>query len=146
MVTLPLLLFFILSPCSESQEDFLDQHQTWNYRAGADKVNVEGITSITQTLEKWGNDIFWQMKHTLLNNPNSLLPELSSLRPVSAAVDNLVREVKVMRRRLEELNERLGVISRTILPLRLSLQSQGRGSAQLRRLPMHRRLYTRRRP
>lgn len=43
----------------------------------ADKVNIEGVYSITQTLEKWGNDIFWQMKHTLLNNPNALLPEFS---------------------------------------------------------------------
>jgi len=43
----------------------------------ADKVNIEGINSITQTLEKWGSGIFWQMKHTLLNNPNALLPEFS---------------------------------------------------------------------
>ncbi|KFP95031.1 hypothetical protein N329_08415, partial [Haliaeetus albicilla] len=77
MVTLPLLLFFILLPCSKSQDDFLDQHQKWNYREGADKVNIEGINSITQTLEKWGNGIFWQMKHTLLNNPNALLPDFS---------------------------------------------------------------------
>ena len=43
----------------------------------ADKVNIGGINSITQTLEKWGNSIFWQMKHILLNNPESLLPEIS---------------------------------------------------------------------
>ncbi|KFV88961.1 hypothetical protein N327_07479, partial [Fulmarus glacialis] len=144
MVTLPLFLFFVLLPCSKSQEEFLD-HQKWNYREGADKVNIEGINSITQTLEKWGNGIFWQMKHTL---PNALLPEFSSLRPVSAAVDNLVREVQSIRKRLEELNERLNVISKTILPIRMNaLQSQRRGNTQLRRLPMHRRrLYARRRP
>ncbi|KFW87261.1 hypothetical protein N305_13943, partial [Manacus vitellinus] len=138
MVTLTLFLLFILLPCSKSQEDFLDQHQKWNYREGADKVNIEGVNSITQTLEKWGNDI----------NPNALLPEFSSLRPVSAAVDNLVREVQSIRKRLEELNERLNVISKTILPLRLNaLQSQRRGNTQLRRLPIHRRrLYVRRRP
>uniref|UniRef100_A0A8D2MG58 Uncharacterized protein n=1 Tax=Zonotrichia albicollis TaxID=44394 RepID=A0A8D2MG58_ZONAL len=148
MVTPPLFLLFILLPCSKSQEDFLDQHQKWNYREGADKVNIEGVYSITQTLEKWGNDIFWQMKHTLLNNPNALLPEFSSLRPVSAAVDNLVREVQSIRKRLEELNERLNVISKIVLPLRLNaLQSQRRGNTQLRRLPTHRRrLYARRRP
>ncbi|KAM9028582.1 uncharacterized protein PRD47_013522 isoform 3-T4 [Ara ararauna] len=78
MVTLPLFLFFILLPFSKSQEDFLDQHQEWNYREGADKVNIEGINSLTQTLEKWGNGIFWQMKDALLNNPNALLPEFSS--------------------------------------------------------------------
>ncbi|KFR08967.1 hypothetical protein Y956_01292, partial [Nipponia nippon] len=145
MVTLPLFLFFILLPCSKSQEDFLDQHQKWNYREGADKVNIEGINSITQTLEKWGNGIFWQMKHTLLT---LLYYSLCSLRPVSAAVDNLVREVESIRKRLEELNERLNVISKTVLPIRLNaLQSQRRGNTQLRRLPMHRRrLYARRRP
>ncbi|KFW06055.1 hypothetical protein N326_09395, partial [Eurypyga helias] len=142
MVTLPLFLFFILLPCSKSQEDFLDQDQKWNYREGADRVSIEGINSITQTLEKWGNGIF------CLNNPNTLLPEISSLRPVSAAVDNLVREAQSIRKRLEELNERLNVISKTILPIRQNaLQSQRRGNAQLRRLPMHRRrLYARRRP
>uniref|UniRef100_A0A8B9R3C8 Uncharacterized protein n=1 Tax=Anas platyrhynchos TaxID=8839 RepID=A0A8B9R3C8_ANAPL len=144
MVTIPLFLFFIFSPCCKSQED---QYQKWDYRDGADKVNIEGVNSITQTLEKWGNSIFWQMKHTLLNNPNALLPEISSLRPVSAAVDNLVREVQSIRKRLEELNERLNVINKAVLPIRLNaLQSQRRGNTQLRRLPMHRRrLYARRR-
>lgn len=79
-----------------------------------------------------------------------ILPYYSfcSLRPVSAAVDNLVREVQSIRKRLEELNERLNVINRTVLPIRLNaLQSQRRGNTQLRRLPMHRRrLYARRRP
>ncbi|KFV13487.1 hypothetical protein N340_10722, partial [Tauraco erythrolophus] len=144
MVTLALFLLFILLPCSKSQEDFLDQHQKWNYREGADKVNIEGIDSITQTLEKWGNSIFWQMKHTLI----LLYYSLCSLRPVSAAVDNLMREAQSIRKRLEELNERLNVISKTVHPIRLNaLQSQRRGNTQLRRLPMHRRrLYARRRP
>eukprot|EP00076_Gallus_gallus_P023169 XP_015144850.1 heme-binding protein 1 isoform X2 [Gallus gallus] len=140
MVTLPLFLFFILLPCSKSQEDFLDHSLKWDYREGADKVNIGGINSITQTLEKWGNSIFWQMKHILLNNPESLLPEISSLRPVSAAVENLVREVQAIRKRLEELNERLNVINKAVLPIRINvLQSQRRGNTQLRRLPMHRR-------
>ncbi|KFU84551.1 hypothetical protein M959_06735, partial [Chaetura pelagica] len=145
MVTL-LFLFFILLPCTKSQEDFLNHHQKWNYREGADKVNIEGINSITQTLEKWGNGIFWQMKHTLLIS--LLFCSLCSLRPVSAAVDNLVREVQSIRKRLEELNERLDVISKTVLPIRMNaLQSQRRGNTQLRSLPMHRRrLYARRRP
>ncbi|KFO96036.1 hypothetical protein N300_13141, partial [Calypte anna] len=148
MVTLPLFVLLIIFPCSKSQEDILGQHLKWDYREGADKVNIEGISSITQTLEKWGNSIFWQMKHTLLNNPHALLPEFSSLHPVSAAVDNLVREVYSIRKRLEELSERLNVLNKTVLPIRLNaLQSQRRGNTQLRRLPIHRRrLYARRRP
>lgn len=65
---------------------------------------------------------------------------LCSLRPVSAAVENLVREVQAIRKRLEELNERLNVINKALLPIRINvLQSQRRGNTQLRRLPMHRR-------
>ncbi|KGL85666.1 hypothetical protein N309_00091, partial [Tinamus guttatus] len=77
MMTLPLFLFFVLLPCSKCQKDFEDQHQKWNYREGADKVNIKGVDSITRTLEKWGNSIFWEMKNTLMNNPNALLPEFS---------------------------------------------------------------------
>lgn len=65
---------------------------------------------------------------------------LCSLRPVSAAVENLVREVQAIRKRLEELNERLNVINKAVLPLRINaLQSQRRANTHLRRLPMHRR-------
>lgn len=73
---------------------------------------------------------------------------LCSLRPVSAAVDNLVRGVQSIKKRLEELNERLNVIRKTVFPIQLNaLQSQRRGNTQLRRIPMHRRrLYARRRP
>ncbi|OWK59326.1 hypothetical protein RLOC_00007895 [Lonchura striata] len=143
MVTLPLFLLFILLPCSKSQ-DFLDQHQKWNYREGGRRSQwVPGF--------RWGPSDELpspkSRKHSL-NGVILLYYSRCSLRPVSAAVDNLVREVQSIRKRLEELNERLNVISKTVLPLRLNaLQSQRRGNTQLRRLPTHRRrLYARRRP
>ncbi|KYO17470.1 hypothetical protein Y1Q_0020075 [Alligator mississippiensis] len=142
------LLFFLLLPSSSCQKDFLNQCQRWNYREG-DKVNIQGIKSLTRTLEKWGNSIFWQMKYSLLNNPNALLPEFSSLRPVSTAVDDLLREVRSITKRLAELNERLRIISKTISPIRYNaLRSQRLSSVQLQRLPFHqrRRMYIRRRP
>lgn len=46
MVTLPLFLFFILLPCSKSQEDFLDHSLKWDYREGGKRwwwVNTGGI-------------------------------------------------------------------------------------------------------
>ncbi|KAG6924969.1 hypothetical protein G0U57_016006, partial [Chelydra serpentina] len=147
MGVLPVLLFFFLLLNCSCQKDFLNQLQRWNYREGADKVNIHGINSVTRMLEKWGNSIFWQMKHSLLSHPNNLLPEFSSLHPVSEALDDLLREVRSMKKRLEELNERLSVMSRTLFPIRFNaLRGQRLSSVQLRRLPFQRRrMYIRRR-
>uniref|UniRef100_A0ACB8FN71 Uncharacterized protein n=1 Tax=Sphaerodactylus townsendi TaxID=933632 RepID=A0ACB8FN71_9SAUR len=71
------LLFFHLLPTTICQKEFPHEIQGWNYRDGADRVNIEGLKSITRMLEKWGNGIFWQMKYSLLSHPNTLLPELS---------------------------------------------------------------------
>ncbi|XP_077791038.1 uncharacterized protein LOC144328984 isoform X2 [Podarcis muralis] len=132
--TLTLLLFFHLLPSSSCQKAFQNHIQEWNYREGADKVNIQGIKSFTRTLEKWGNSIFWQMKHSLLSHPDALLPELSSLRPISEAIDNLLKQVLSMKKRLAELNERLSVMSRTLFPIRYKAQrSQRLGSIHLRR-------------
>ncbi|XP_074840038.1 uncharacterized protein LOC142007323 isoform X2 [Carettochelys insculpta] len=147
MGALPVLLFFLLLLSCSCQKDFLNELQSWNYREGADKVNIHGINSVTRMLEKWGNGIFWQMKHSLLSHPNTLLPEFSSFHPISAALDDLVRQVRSMKKRLEELNERLNVMSRTLSPVRYNaLRGQRLRSVQLRRLPFQRRrMYIRRR-
>ncbi|XP_061495353.1 uncharacterized protein LOC133390554 isoform X2 [Rhineura floridana] len=114
----------------------------------ADQVNIQGIKSFTRMLEKWGNSIFWQMKHSLLSHPNTLLPEFSSLRPVSEAIDNLLKQVHSMKKRLAELNERLTLMSRTLFPIRYkALRSQRLSSTPLRRLPLkQKRMYMERRP
>lgn len=105
------------------------------------------VGPLTSTKQRSWSITLHAQKHSL-NWVILLSYSLCSLRPVSAAVDNLVREVQSIRKRLEELNERLSVISKTVLPLRLNaLQSQRRGNTQLRRLPIHRRrVYARRRP
>uniref|UniRef100_A0ABM5GF70 Uncharacterized protein isoform X2 n=1 Tax=Pogona vitticeps TaxID=103695 RepID=A0ABM5GF70_9SAUR len=74
----PLLLYICLLSVGLCQKELQNQIQEWNYREGADKVNIQGIKSITRVLEKWANSIFWQTKHSLLSHPNVLLPELSS--------------------------------------------------------------------
>ncbi|XP_072856297.2 uncharacterized protein LOC140707338 [Pogona vitticeps] len=137
--TFPLLLYICLLPVGLCQKELQNQIQEWNYREGADKVNIQGIKSITRVLEKWANSIFWQTKHSLLSHPNVLLPELSSLQPVSEAIDNLLKQVNSMKKRLAELNERLNVISRALFPIRYkALRSQRLSSIYLRNRPVKR--------
>ncbi|KAG8138046.1 hypothetical protein E2320_003977 [Naja naja] len=132
---LPLLLLFHFLPNSLCQKEFLDQIQEWDYRDGADKVNVQGTKSITRILEKWGNSIFWQIKFSLLSHPDTLLPELSSLRPASEAIDNLLKQVDSIKSRLAELNERLRIIERTPVVIRYKARrSQKFTNLQLQRL------------
>ncbi|KAJ7329990.1 hypothetical protein JRQ81_016164 [Phrynocephalus forsythii] len=143
----PLLLYIYLLPVGLCQKELQNQIQEWNYREGADKVNIQGIRSITRMLEKWANGIFWQTKHSLLSHPNVLLPELSSLRPVSEAIDNLLKQVNSMKKRLAELNQRLNVISRTLFPIWYkALRSQRLNTIHLRNRAMKRnRIYVWRR-
>uniref|UniRef100_A0A8D0CE89 Uncharacterized protein n=1 Tax=Salvator merianae TaxID=96440 RepID=A0A8D0CE89_SALMN len=134
------LLFFHLLPSSITRKKFQNEIQEWNYREGADKVNIQGIKSTTQILEKWGNSIFWQTKNSLLSHPCTLLPELSSLQPVSEAIDNLLKQVHSIKKRLEELNERLNIMSRKLFPIRYkALRSQRHRTIKLRRLPLKQR-------
>ncbi|KAM6437736.1 uncharacterized protein PHA67_024345 isoform 1-T2 [Liasis olivaceus] len=136
---LPLLLLFHSLPSSLCKKEFLDQIQEWDYREGADKVNVQGTKSITRLLEKWGNSIFWQIKFSLLSHPDTLLPELSSLRPASEAIDNLLKQVNSIKTRLAELNEKLSIMNRTLLPLRYKAgKSQTLSNLQLQRLAVKR--------
>ncbi|KAJ6656394.1 hypothetical protein lerEdw1_003897 [Lerista edwardsae] len=144
----PFLLFFHLLPSGICQKKYLNQIEEWNYREGAEKVNIQGIKSITRMLEKWGNSIFWQMKHSLLSHPNTLLPEVSSLRPISGAIDNLLKQVQSMKKRLAELTERLNIMNRALVSVRYkTLRSPRLNSVPPRRLPLWRqRIFARRPP
>lgn len=142
-----LLLFFHLLPSGICQKKYPNQIEEWNYREGAEKVNIQGVKSITQVLEKWGNSIFWQMKYSLLSHPSMLLPEVSSVRPISEAIDNLLKQVHSMKKRLAELTERLNIMDRVLIPIRFkALRSRRLNSSQPRRLPLllRRRIYAHR--
>uniref|UniRef100_A0A4W5JM61 Uncharacterized protein n=1 Tax=Hucho hucho TaxID=62062 RepID=A0A4W5JM61_9TELE len=47
----------------------------WNYRAGSEKVNMRGVSNLTQVLDNWRFDILTQMKTLLQNDHQSLLPD-----------------------------------------------------------------------
>nr|XP_046234486.1 uncharacterized protein si:ch211-243a20.3 [Scatophagus argus] len=94
---------------SDSEENELD-YGYWNYREGADSVNVASVRSVTRVLDTWGKRIFNEIKTLLHSQPNTLLPDYSRVRPLSESVNDLFREVSLLRRRITELSHRLATL------------------------------------
>ncbi|XP_075896932.1 uncharacterized protein LOC142898066 [Nelusetta ayraudi] len=91
---------------SDSQENELD-YGYWNYREGADRVNVTSVRSVTRVLDAWGKRIFNEIKTLLHSQPNTILPDYSRVRPLSESLNDLFREVSLLRKRITELSHRL---------------------------------------
>lgn len=87
------------------------------YQAPAGRVDLQGKHSITQTLENWGNNIFFQCKNILMNRPQMLLPEYSRVGPLSEALDDLLKEMLALKKRLVELNGRLDAAGKALPPI-----------------------------
>ncbi|XP_074486391.1 uncharacterized protein LOC141764774 [Sebastes fasciatus] len=94
---------------SASEENELD-YGYWNYREGADSVNVASVRSVTRVLDAWGKRIFREIKTLLHSQPSALLPDYSRVRPLSESVNDLFREVSLLRRRISELSHRLATL------------------------------------
>ncbi|XP_059188522.1 uncharacterized protein si:ch211-243a20.3 [Centropristis striata] len=94
---------------SASEENELD-YGYWNYREGADSVNVASVRSVTRVLDAWGKRIFREIKTLLHSQPSTLLPDYSRVRPLSESVNDLFREVSLLRRRITELSHRLATL------------------------------------
>ncbi|XP_035813104.1 uncharacterized protein si:ch211-243a20.3 [Amphiprion ocellaris] len=82
----------------------------WNYREGADSVNVASVRSVTRVLDAWGKRIFSEIKSLLHSQPSTLLPDYSRVRPLSESVNDLFREVSLLHRRITELSHRLATL------------------------------------
>ncbi|XP_041790210.1 uncharacterized protein si:ch211-243a20.3 [Chelmon rostratus] len=94
---------------SASEENVLD-YGYWNYREGADSVNVATVRSVTRVLDAWGKRIFNEIKTLLHSQPSTLLPDYSRVRPLSESVNDLFREVSLLRKRITELSHRLATL------------------------------------
>ncbi|XP_040891456.1 uncharacterized protein si:ch211-243a20.3 [Toxotes jaculatrix] len=92
-----------------NEENELD-YGYWNYREGADSVNVASVRSVTRVLDAWGKRIFNEIKTLLHSQPNTLLPDYSRVRPLSESVNDLFREVSLLHRRITELSHRLATL------------------------------------
>ncbi|KAM4603682.1 uncharacterized protein ACJ7VT_018356 [Polymixia lowei] len=91
------------------EENELD-YGYWNYREGADNVNVASVRSVTRVLDTWGKRIFNEIKTLLHSEPSALLPDYSRVRPLSESVNDLFREVSLLHKRITELNHRLATL------------------------------------
>lgn len=91
------------------EENELD-YGYWNYREGADHVNVASVRSVTRVLDAWGKRIFNEIKTLLHSQPSTLLPDYSRVRPLSESVNDLFREVSLLHRRITELTRRLATL------------------------------------
>ncbi|XP_069024458.1 uncharacterized protein [Embiotoca jacksoni] len=94
---------------ADSEENELD-YGYWNYREGADSVNVASVRSVTRVLDTWGKRIFSEIKTLLHSQPSTLLPDYSRVRPLSESVNDLFREVSLLHRRITELSHRLATL------------------------------------
>ncbi|KAM7419111.1 hypothetical protein PAMA_016297 [Pampus argenteus] len=94
---------------SEDEENELD-YGYWNYREGADRVNVASVRSVTRVLDAWGKRIFNEIKTLLHSQPSTLLPDYSRVRPLSESLNDLFREVSLLHRRITELTHRLATL------------------------------------
>uniref|UniRef100_A0A3B3WKN9 Uncharacterized protein n=1 Tax=Poecilia mexicana TaxID=48701 RepID=A0A3B3WKN9_9TELE len=92
-----------------SEENELD-YGYWNYREGADSVDVASVRSVTRVLDAWGKHIFREIKTLLHSQPSTLLPDYSRVRPLSESLNDLFREVSLMRHRITELSHRLATL------------------------------------
>ncbi|XP_057698591.1 uncharacterized protein si:ch211-243a20.3 [Corythoichthys intestinalis] len=82
----------------------------WNYRDGADNVNVESVRSLTKVLDVWGKGIFKEIKTLLHSQPTTLLPDYSRVRPLSETINDLFKEVSMLHQRITELSDRLATM------------------------------------
>ncbi|XP_071983288.1 uncharacterized protein [Engystomops pustulosus] len=113
--------FISLVSLPHGTKDVIHQLEKWNYREGAGKVNLLGTRSITRTLEKWGNEIFSEGKNILMYQPQVLLPDYTGIRSLAEAIDDLLRDVNSLKKRLHELNERLDNINRGFIRMKLRM-------------------------
>ncbi|XP_048104677.1 uncharacterized protein si:ch211-243a20.3 isoform X2 [Alosa alosa] len=104
---LVVVMVFVAPTCGMSNE--LD-YGNWNYREGAESVDVTYVRSVTRVLDSWGKKIFNEIKTLLHSQPSALLPDYSRVRPLSESLNDLFREVLHLQRRITDLNHRLATL------------------------------------
>ncbi|TNM86270.1 hypothetical protein fugu_008541 [Takifugu bimaculatus] len=106
LLMVPMVVAGATGAKSDSEENELD-YGSWNYREGAERVNVASVPSVTRVLDAWGKRIFTQIKSALQAEPSALLPDYSRVRYLPESLDDLFREVSLLRMRVTELSQRL---------------------------------------
>ncbi|XP_069763859.1 uncharacterized protein [Narcine bancroftii] len=128
--SLHLAFLTLLFSLAQGEKQQVSEHWKWNFREGvfavvyflvslcfcpADRVNINGVGSITRLLNQWGNRIFKQVKDTVLSKPQDVLPDYSRIQPFSEALDDLFREAQALKKRLGDLTESLAGLERAVI-------------------------------
>ncbi|XP_040928465.1 uncharacterized protein si:ch211-243a20.3 [Betta splendens] len=120
------------------REDNELDYGNWNYREGADSVNVASVRSVTRVLDAWGKRLFSEIKTLLHSQPCTLLPDYSRVRPLSESVNDLFREVSLLHGRITELSHRLATLEPSLR--RHGYGEKEDGKEEARRAPAPQRL------
>ncbi|XP_059902235.1 uncharacterized protein si:ch211-243a20.3 [Gadus macrocephalus] len=114
MAASTLLMLLIVAAMATVAQAAADENELeygfWNYREGADSVNVAAVRSVTRVLDAWGKRIFNEIKTLVHSQPSALLPDYSRVRPLSESVNDLFREVSLLHKRITELTHRLATL------------------------------------
>ncbi|KAM9471364.1 uncharacterized protein ACWYII_007236 isoform 1-T2 [Salvelinus alpinus] len=105
-----LLLLLVVATAAVRRESRPATSDEWNYKAGSEKVNMRGVSNLTQVLDNWRFDILTQMKSLLQNDHQSLLPDYARIQPLSEALDDLYKEFNSLKAHLGELTEKFVAI------------------------------------
>lgn len=97
----------------------------WNYRDGSEKVNMRGVANLTEILDNWRFDILKEMKNSLQNDHQSLLPDYARIQPLSEALDDLYKEFNALKAHLGDLTEKFGPIETFLDELKAERASGG---------------------
>ncbi|XP_067859790.1 uncharacterized protein si:ch211-76l23.4 [Heptranchias perlo] len=103
------VFFLFLLPVVQGKKRPM-QSDEWNYKDGSDKVNMRGVANLTQILDNWRFDILTQMRNTLTNDHQSLLPDYSRISPLSEALADLFNEFNALKEHLRDLTEKFSAL------------------------------------
>ncbi|XP_063055497.1 uncharacterized protein si:ch211-243a20.3 [Engraulis encrasicolus] len=106
--TLVVVMMAFVAPTGGMSNEL--DYGNWNYREGAESVDVSHVRSVTRVLDSWGKKLFSDIKTLLHSQPSALLPDYSRVRPLSESLNDLFREVLHLQRRITDLNHRLATL------------------------------------
>ncbi|XP_075999137.1 uncharacterized protein LOC142992548 [Genypterus blacodes] len=105
-----LLAVVVVAVLAQKRRPASTNKDEWNYRDGSERVNMRGVSNMTQVLDNWRFDILNQMRSLLQNDHQALLPDYARIQPLSEALDDLYKEFNALKSHLGDLTEKFAAI------------------------------------
>ncbi|KAG7273090.1 hypothetical protein CRUP_024820 [Coryphaenoides rupestris] len=110
LTVLLLLAIAMVTVLAQKRRQGAKAANEWNYRDGSQKVNMRGVSNLTEVLDNWRFDIITQIKGLLQNDHQSLLPDYHRIQPLSEALNDLYKEFNALKAHLGDLTEKFAAI------------------------------------